>query len=146
MLILRTGRLRCAIPLTHIGETMRALPLERLGGAPPFVAGVAVIRGLPAPVVDLGALLGIDGGAPPRRWVTLRVDGRILALAVEAVEGVRAPDAAALRDLPPLLTQAFPAAVERLGVLDRGLVAVIGAVRLVPDEVWSLPSRAEGKP
>lgn len=47
-----------ALALRDVRETMRPLPVEPLMGAPPFVLGLATIRGFPTPVVDVGRLLG----------------------------------------------------------------------------------------
>ncbi|HZE91839.1 MAG TPA: chemotaxis protein CheW, partial [Rhizobacter sp.] len=63
------GRL-CALPLSHVVETMRPLPTETIAGAPDFVCGLAVIRGAPVPVVDLARLLGATD-TQARRFVTV---------------------------------------------------------------------------
>src|SRR5207249_3999514 len=95
----------CALPLMHVIETMRPRPIEPVACALSFVRGISIIRGAPTPVVDLGALLGTSDGAPGR-FVTLRLAGRQVALAVDAVVGVREFDALTLQKLPPLLAGA----------------------------------------
>ncbi|MET3131167.1 chemotaxis signal transduction protein [Oxalobacteraceae bacterium GrIS 1.11] len=45
-------RLR-ALPLLQVRESMRALPVEALPDMPPFMLGLAVIRGAALPVLDL---------------------------------------------------------------------------------------------
>jgi purine-binding chemotaxis protein CheW len=72
-LLTRVGGRLCAVPLAHTVETMRLLPVSPLGDAPPFVRGLAIIRGAAVPVVDLGALLGEPAGAVTR-LVLVRVD------------------------------------------------------------------------
>src|SRR5205809_310773 len=52
----------CALPLMHVIETMRPLPIEPMACALSFVRGISIIRGAPTPVVDLGALLGTSDG------------------------------------------------------------------------------------
>ena len=89
VLLVRAGSCVLAVGIADVSETFRPLPIEPLQGVPPFVRGVAIIRGLATPVVDLGALLGSGGGAIGR-FVTVRAGGRQLALAVESVLGVRA--------------------------------------------------------
>jgi purine-binding chemotaxis protein CheW len=134
-LIVVVGRLRCALPLAVVTEVMRTQPVERLDGAPRFVHGVAVIRGGPVPVVDLGALL--DGGAadrPRARLVTLLLAGRPVALAVDAIDGLRWLDEATV--LPPLLGALDPERIAALQVAGPELLVVLGAARLVPDEAW----------
>jgi purine-binding chemotaxis protein CheW len=136
MLVLDAGGHRAGVPLAHVREIMRPLPLSPVAGAPPFVLGVAIIRGASVPVVDLGGLLGapVAGGALGR-FATLEVDGRAVALAVSAVLGVSELDPGTLSELPPLLSHAASEAIELLGVVDAGLLLVLRASRLVPDVV-----------
>jgi purine-binding chemotaxis protein CheW len=126
----------CAVPLTHVIETMRPLPVEPISGVPSFVKGISIIRGIPTPVVDLGAVLG-SPGERAERFVTLRVGDRQVALAVNAVLGVR--DLATLttiRELPPLLQRASKDVVETIGRLDEQVLMVLRAGWELPDEVW----------
>jgi purine-binding chemotaxis protein CheW len=133
VLIVRSASQACALPLACVGETMRPLPVESLPGTPGGVKGVSVIRGAPTPVVDLRALLGGDTERPPARFVTLRVDDRSVALAVDAVEGIRALDRDELRKLPPLLQNADTRCVESVGVLDAQFLMVLSGAWSVPD-------------
>jgi chemotaxis signal transduction protein len=52
-----------ALAVRDVRETMRPLPVEPLARAPPFVRGLATIRGFPTPVVDFGRLLLLN--SPP---------------------------------------------------------------------------------
>lgn len=74
-LLTRVGARLCAVPLAHAVETMRLLPVSPLGDAPSFVRGLAVIRGVAVPVVDLGAVLG-EPAVAVTRLVLVRVDER----------------------------------------------------------------------
>jgi purine-binding chemotaxis protein CheW len=126
----------CALPLGHVVETMRPLPVERLNGMPPFVTGVAIIRGFPTPVVDLGALLGASSESV-QRFVTVRTGEKQVALSVEAVLGVRdLGGAAALQDLPPLLRNASQELVAMIGTLDEKLLFLLREGWELPEEVW----------
>lgn len=138
-LLMRTRSLTCAVPLPHVVETLRPLPLEPLASPPPFVLGLSVIRGAPVPVVDLGRLLGAAGAPLPVRFVVLRVAGRRVALAVEGVLGVRELDPARLQDLPPLLSGAEAGAVEAVAAHDAHLLVVLRAARTVPDDLRPMP-------
>ena len=126
----------CALPLTHVIETMRPLPIEWLADLPSFVRGVAIIRGIPTPVVDLGALLG----TPPEcaeRFVTVRVGDKQMALSVSAVLGVRDLDATmTIHELPPLLKDASKDALETIGTLDGEVLMVLRSAWELPAEVW----------
>ena len=123
---------------------MRPLPVTPFAGSPPFVRGLSMIRGGPIPVVDLGALLGGPDPEKATRFVTLRLDGRFVALAVGSVLGVQ-DLTGTMSSLPPLLADASAEAVSTLGVLDAELFFVLEAARLVPDSVWqSLEGRGSG--
>jgi purine-binding chemotaxis protein CheW len=136
VLLCRVHPIVCAVPLSRVIETFRPLPIEPLSSAPGFVRGFAIIRGAPVPVVDAGLLFG---GAPtrPTRFVALRAGPRTVALAVDAVIGVRRLDAGRAEELPPLLTGVGSAAIQALGSLDRALLLVLESSRLVPEEAFA---------
>ena len=143
LLVRAAGRL-CAVPIAHVVEVMRALPVEPIPGAPSFVPGLAIIRGAPMPVVDLGLVTG--GRSASGRFVTLRLGDRRAALAVDAVVGVRTVDARLLQTLPPLLRDAGAEVVDTVGVLDGELLVALRAGRLVPEEVWQALAAREAAP
>jgi purine-binding chemotaxis protein CheW len=133
----------CAVPLTHVIETMRPLPVEPISGVPSFVQGISIIRGIPTPVVDLGAILGTPGERA-ERFVTLRVGDKQVALSVNAVLGVRDLDAImTMRELPPLLQRASKDVVETIGTLDEQVLMVLRAGWELPDEVWQTMTAQE---
>jgi purine-binding chemotaxis protein CheW len=126
----------CAVPLTHIIETMRPLPVERIAGVPSFVLGISIIRGIPTPVIDLQAVVGTPSDRV-ERFVTLRVGERQVALSVNAVLGVRDLGVAeTMRELPPLLQRASQEVIETIGTLDEQVLLVLREGWELPDEVW----------
>lgn len=126
-----------AVPLAHVVEIMRPLSIEAISGVPSFVRGVAIIRGIPTPVVDLRAILGTSDESTAGRFVTVRAGDRQVALLVGAVLGIRDLDAvAAMQELPPLLQGALREVVETIGTLDEQLLMVLQAGWKLPDEVW----------
>ncbi len=135
MLVCRVGTRLCAFPTETVVETMRPAALEPVADVPRFVRGIAVIRGVAVPVLDAAALLGVPR-SEAARFVTLRVDGRHVALAVDEVLGVR-KDTGSLQELPPLLRDADQDAISAIGVLDESLLLVLRIARLVPDAVWA---------
>jgi len=136
LLLCRVQTRLCALPLDCVGETMRPLPIEPLPGAPRFVLGLAVIRGVPVPVVDATQLLGM-AEARPARFVTLKAGDRQVALGVDGVLGVRSIAAESLHGLPPLLADAGAGIVAAMGMLDAQLLLVLRGARLVPEELWA---------
>ena len=142
VLVVMVGARACALPLHHVAETMRPLPIEPVAGTPACVCGVAVIRGAPTPVVDLKALLENCENSPSYgRFVALKLDGRQVAIGVDSVVGLRNLDSAQLGELPPLLRDVTADRVASFGTRDAQLLLVLRAARIVPDEVWaSLPS------
>ena len=123
-----------ALPLQSVVETMRPLPIEAVAGAPDFVLGLAVIRGMAVPVVDSGRMLN---GKPSSiaRFVLLKVGERRIALAVAAVLGLRALTPARLQELPPLIRGADADVIAAIGALDAELLMVLRAVRIVPEDL-----------
>jgi purine-binding chemotaxis protein CheW len=137
VLLVRARTRLCALPIERLVETMRPLPTTPFAGAPSFVLGVARIRGAAVPVVDLGALLGSREPSQATRYLALRLDGsRRVALAVEAVVGLRSLAPAQLAELPPLLANADREAVAAIGTLDAELLLSLETTRIVPDRLW----------
>ncbi len=135
-LLIRVGRVVCAMPLTSVIEVMRSMPLSSTPGAPAYALGLAVIRGEPVPVIDLGALLGLPSSNALSRFVTLRVGARVAAIAVDDVLGVRDLAALRLEALPPVLDATGVNSVAEVGILDGDLLMVLEPLRELPAEVW----------
>lgn len=138
VLLVRTQSIACALPLADVTETMRALPVEPLAGAPRFVRGVAIIRGSAVPVIDLAMMLGASDEAPGGRFVTVRIGERCAAVAVDAVLGVRELEPSATAGLPPLLATVAGDVIDTIGTLDGGLLLALRAARIVPPETWQM--------
>jgi purine-binding chemotaxis protein CheW len=142
-LLCRVASLICGLPLEHVRETMRPLPLEPFGGMPAFVDGLSIIRGVPVPVVDLARLLGNESNARRARLVVVKVAQRHVALSVEQVIGVRALEVAAGAVLPPLLASARTDFVSVVGALDARLLLVLESALILPSAIWqSLEAQA----
>ncbi len=145
VLVVRVGARACAVPLEHVGETLRPLPISPVAGMPAFVRGMSVVRGAPTPVVDLDVLLGSGADSATRRWVTLKLGARQVALVVDGVVGLRHLEPAQLGELPPILRDAAADFIEALGTRDAEILLVLRAARLVPDDLW-LTLAAEARP
>lgn len=127
----------CAVPLRHVIETMRPLPTEAISGTPSFVLGVAIVRGIATPVVDLGAVLGASSEHQGERFVTVRAGSGQVALLVRTVLGIRDVDTlTTTNELPPLLQGASREVVDKIGRLDDQFLEVLQEGWELPDEVW----------
>ncbi|MGH7508793.1 MAG: chemotaxis protein CheW [bacterium] len=146
VLIVTAGTCACAIPFYDVVETMRPLPIEPIAGMPAFVQGVSVIRGIPIPVLDLGALLQLsDRGDTCGRFVTVKIGERRAALAVDGVIGLRILDPARMGELPPLLRASASHVIDAIGTSDAQLLVLLRSMRIVPHEVWTaLEARETG--
>ena len=139
MLVFEARHHLCAIPAQHLVETLRPLAIEPLAPAHNFILGLSTIRDRSVPVVDVGALLGAVGNRNCARFIVLRVDARFVALAVEAVLGIRKVASQSLQDLPPLLGEASNAHITSIGALDRAFLLVLQAGRILSDVADSVP-------
>lgn len=134
----------CALPVEHVVETMRPLPIQPLRGVPEFVLGVSTVRGAAQPVVDLAQLLFGPSKEPVvGGFVALRLASRRVVLAVERVVSVRSLSAHELSQVPPLLAGSEREGVEALGALDGELLVLLSTGFSLPDELWAA---AEGAP
>jgi purine-binding chemotaxis protein CheW len=136
----------CALPLEHVVETMRPLPVEPIVDAPTFVRGLTVVRGAPAPVVDLAVVMGLAPSRSTSRFVVLAVDRRRIVLAVDGVIGVRRAVSVKVEEMPPLLRHACGEVVAALGVLDAHLLFVLEASRILPEGDWPVAPEGGAQP
>jgi chemotaxis signal transduction protein len=95
--VVRVADRALAIPVEHVIETMRPLPIISEPAPAPYALGHARIRGAPCPVIDLARRLGLTDDAPASRFIVVRGDHGAVALQVSAVVGI-----AALGDGPPI--------------------------------------------
>lgn len=141
-LVIRAGNHICALPLSSVKEIFRPLRVESLAGAAAGVRGLAIVRGVPVPIVDLATLL--DGGSGQcGRFVIVKASDRTVGLSVDAVLGIREFSASLCSELPPLLRDACPDLVQAVGALDQELLVVLKTGSLIPEAMWhSLPRQA----
>jgi purine-binding chemotaxis protein CheW len=132
----------CLLPIEHVVEAMRALPIEKIAGAPPYVRGLSIVRGVPTPVVDVARLLDCSpaGEGECKRFVMFKGGRHLVALAVDDVVGVRSVSPDTMRDLPPLLKDAGDEVIGSIGTLHAELFLALRGTRLVPDDSWFTPS------
>jgi purine-binding chemotaxis protein CheW len=126
----------CALPVDAVVETMRPLAVEPFPRQPDFVLGLSVIRGTAVPVVDADKLIHGFREAALTRFIFLRTVDRRVALAVQAVVGVRSIADESFASLPSLLGAARADLVEAVGMLDQEFVMVLNGARIVPESIW----------
>jgi purine-binding chemotaxis protein CheW len=129
-LLCRAGSSFCALPLEHVVEVMRMLPIEVFAGVPLYILGLSIIRGTPTPVVD-AALLCNGCTAPSHRLVTVRAGTRMIALAVDRALGIQSIKTG--EPLPPLLREAASDMVSAIGRVDAELLLFLSTARIVPE-------------
>ena len=141
-LVFRAGRLLCALHLDEVIETMRPLAVHPLAGTPAFVRGISIMRGIPAPVIDVARLLG-GTDAPASRFVAVRTGRGPIAFATGEVLGIQPIIAAETeRQYTPLLGVAPTRLVAAIGTLHTEPLFLMQSMRLVPDEVWAAAASA----
>jgi purine-binding chemotaxis protein CheW len=129
-LLCRVGDRICALPILDVVETMRALPITPLTDPLGPVCGASIIRGVTVPVVDAGALFS-ETRPSRRRFVTIDLGGRVVALAVDEVLGITDIADDVTQALPPLLREGMPEAVRTIGVRDGEFLLRLETARLV---------------
>jgi CheY-like chemotaxis protein len=83
-LVARVGAERYAVPVASVVESLslRDVPRHAVGGAP-----VIMRRGTSLPLLDLGAALAVPGPRAPRVALVVRAGDRLLAWAVDGLDG-----------------------------------------------------------
>ncbi len=140
VVVVRARERLCAIRISQVEETMRPLPIASIVGAPPYVLGVSMIRGLATPVVDLGSVLAQAGPARLTRFLTLKNGGLRVALGVDQLVGTQFLNQANLRPLPAHLQASAGERIEAVGSFDEQLLFMIEPARLLPESLWASPS------
>jgi purine-binding chemotaxis protein CheW len=98
---------RFALEAALVHEIVRLPVITPLPGAPPYLLGVCAHRGEVLPVVDLARLMGRgEARAGTRsRMAVVRVDGMVVALLSDGVEGLTRIKASLLEPAPVGATQ-----------------------------------------
>ena len=138
VLVVRARGQVCALALGDVVETMRPLPVRTMADLPDFVSGMAVVRGAPVPVIDLGTLLGATAPAAPRRVVTVRAGDRHVVLSVDEVRGIRALAPQHLDNLnhAHAARGARAGLIAAVGTFDAELVVLLRAGGLLGADLW----------
>jgi chemotaxis signal transduction protein len=91
-LVLRLGGKWFAVPVAELSAVQKRRTISALPDAPRHCLGVAGVRGRPAAVYDLAAVLGVPPAPERMHWLLLsRRDPELAFAAPEAERYVRAP-------------------------------------------------------
>jgi len=134
-LVFSAGTALGGLPLQLVEETMRPLPVESWSGGLACIDGISIVRGAPAPVINVEALLSGRRGTLGR-FIAVRAGAGRAVLAVETVLGIWPTERLGLAPLPPLLDGQLAATIDAVGRLDAQLLLVLRAAQLVPPDVW----------
>ena len=133
-----------ALPVECVSETLRPPQSTALRDLPTFVTGIARVRGIALPLLDIGALAEGHPLANPQRLLVLALENdRRIGLLTTEVLGIHPAEDLHLAAAPPLLQGAGEAAIHTLGNLDGELLSVLELGRIVPEEVWQAIEHAE---
>lgn len=139
-LVFQAGPLFCALPLAEIIETMRPLPTRPLAGTPHYVRGLTILRGEPAPVIDVTRLLtGVTSEID--RYVAVRAGRGPVACATGPVLGVQTVHANPPEGPSTMFTGASRSLVAAVGRFGTEPLLLLRSIRTVPDEVWEAAAR-----
>jgi purine-binding chemotaxis protein CheW len=130
--------------LNWVVEIMRPLPIEPVAGMPAYVLGLSIVRGYPAPVIHLSALLQGQPAGAITRMVAVRSGERRLLLAVESVRGVERIERVVVDRLPALVEKSSPDAIAAIGNLDQQLYLLLRETRVISEDVEALLVGPEG--
>jgi len=128
----RAGGHAYGVPVEAVVEVTRMVALAPLPGAAPWLAGMADLRGVPVPVVDLAARLGRQPQTPvlDRRIVVTAGSGGpagLVGLVVDEVSGVApAGDVVTAAGGAPLVRAAARVGDEIVMVLDEAALDAAG--------------------
>jgi purine-binding chemotaxis protein CheW len=145
------GGVTYALPIQHIREIIRPLPMQVLPHASETVIGVIDHRGDVVPIVDLRLRFRAKSSAPASltRWVIANWQGKLIGLAVDRVIEVFALNEAEARPVPDLgygqeihgITAAYSHAGRLVFTLDVQRITQTGAG---PISLDALTAGAEG--
>lgn len=145
------GGVAYALPIQHVREIIRPLPMQVLPHASETVIGVIDHRGDVVPIVDLRLRFRAKSGAQSShtRWVIANWQGRLIGLAVDRVIEVFSLNEADARPVPDLgygqdvhgITAAYSHAGRLVFTLDVQRITQTGDAPLSHD---ALSAGAEG--
>jgi purine-binding chemotaxis protein CheW len=117
--------------LTAVYMNHRIIPVPCV---PPYVAGIANIRGEIMPVFDLATLLKVPSEEKKEALIVASNNGNSMAFCVEAVGESRTVQLSELQPVPPLLNDTYLNGISADGMAMLNVEAIINDTELIVDE------------
>jgi len=123
------------LDIAAILEIRAWAPLARMPGLPPYVVGLAHLRGSLLPVIDLAARLGWPATQPSARnaIIVVLIGGQSRGLIVEAVSDLVSIGEGLLHPPPPLGDAAITTLIEGLAPMGDRMVLVLNLTGMAGD-------------
>jgi purine-binding chemotaxis protein CheW len=136
-LLIRVGGESYALPLYALTAVYQEHPVVPVPCVPPFIAGIANIRGQILPVLDLATLLGVPNEAEKRALVVASNAEISIGLCAEVVGEVTALPAHTLQPVPTVLNRAYVESIAADGTALLNVDAILNDPSLMVDEAIS---------
>ncbi|BAS28787.1 chemotaxis protein CheW [Limnochorda pilosa] len=132
VVIFQLGGDRFAVGVTDVREVLRTPPLTRLPGAPPYVRGVANLRGEVVPVVDLRMKLGApENPHHDSRVLVCELEGEAIGIEVDDVQEVSTLDQSQIHAAPRQWSDEARAPLTGIARVEDELILVVDLPRLL---------------
>lgn len=127
-----------SIPVLKVREIIHVPHITKMPQAPPYVEGVANLRGNIIPVVNLKKLVGIDGNGDRGTRVIVVASGRVIfGVLVDAVTGVMTIEDTSIR-APELFWNGNYDQMSGVAKVSGRLIILLNIKNLIPHEDISL--------
>lgn len=121
-----------AIPIIKVREIINMPTITSLPQSPPYLKGVADLRGSVIPLVNLKQLIHVPEGKDEATKVIVIASGRITyGILVDGITGVISIEESAVES-PESLPQGLTDKVEGVAKLDNRLIVILDALKLIP--------------
>ncbi len=147
LVLFQVAETAMAVPVAQVEYVERMGPLTPIPGAPPFLRGVASLRGQVVPVVDLAERLGLGHRplGPKARVLVVRVEGQTVGMAVDDVLQVLYVSEDAVQPPPPVVARVSARFLTGVAYLQGDVVLVLDLQRvLTPEEAETVRALQEG--
>jgi len=126
------------INVFKVREVIRAPALTRTPEMPSAIEGMASLRGMLVPVMNLVRYVGVDTDATPQIMILAEYNGQTLGFLVEAVETILRLDWSAMRAPPSMMTGTANGLVTAVTELPDGRLVMMIDVENILDQTLNV--------